>query len=152
MLIEHIEKEITDYIKPEIETCFSDLKQELEKRNYEIDEASINIKTELKTRKVLVTIDKKFQISKNEETRNFKQFKAQILHPIYDLANIALEISNQESKYCNFEYLGFMVFYPQYKIEKFRMSDSTKIYTITEKSSGKKFVFAVRSCAIPPGF
>ena len=152
MLIEHIEKEITSYIELEVKACFSSLKQELEKRSYEIDEGTIDIEIELKTKKVLVTLNKKFQIKKNEETREFKQFKAQIIHPIYDLANIALEITNQESKYCNFEYIGHMVFYPQYKIEKFVAGDSAKIYTITEKSSDKKFVFAVRSCVVPPGF
>ncbi len=152
MLIEHIEKEITDYIRPEIENCFSSFKEELGKKGYNVDLGEMNITTELKTRKVFVTIDRKIQLDKNQELRGFDSFKVQITHPIYDLANVAMEIINQESKYCNFEYIGHMIFYPRYNINKFVAGDSSKIYTVTEVVSGKEFVFATKGCVVPPGF
>lgn len=152
MLIEHIEKEITNYINPEIENCFSSFKEELEKKGYNIQIGEMNITTELKTRKVFVTIDRKIQLNKNQEERSFDNFKFQITHPIYDLANVAMEIINQESKYCNFEYIGHMIFYPRYNINKFVAGDSSKVYTVSEVVSGKEFVFAIKGCVVPPGF
>ena len=62
-----------------------------------------------------------------------------------------MEISNQEAKYCYFEYVGYMLLYPKMDIEKFAMSDSTKIYTLKDKKSDKEMNIAIRSCAIPPG-
>lgn len=151
MLIEHIEKEITEYIQPKVKNCFNSLKQELENRGYSIEAGEMNVSTELKTRRVVVEIDKQFDIIKGE-TRKFSKFRIQLIHPIYDLAEIALEIVNQEAEYCTFAYLGFMIFYPQYDIDKFVTSDDIKIYTITERASQKTFKFAIRSCALPPAF
>ncbi len=152
MLIEHIEQEITQYITPKIEDCFQELKQELENRNYQIKYGLMDIETELNSKKVIVTIDRDMEMTKNQETRKFDKFTSRVNHPIYDLASIALQITNQEAKYCNFEYLGYMAFYPSYKIEKFRTSDSIKIYEIIERSSQESFKFAIRGCVVPPGF
>ena len=65
---------------------------------------------------------------------------------------MAHEIVSQESQFCYFEYLGYMLLYPEYKIDKFRTSDETIIYTIDHKDSKEMFRFAVRGCVIPPGF
>jgi len=150
LLIEHIEKEITSYIEPKMRRCFSSLEQELKKKGYEIETGSMNIITELKVKKVVVTIDKEFSMTK-EETRKFEQFSAQISHPIYELAEIAMEIANQEARYCYFENLGFMITYPRYDIRKFETGNSDIIYTIKDKPTGKEFTFAIRSCAMPAG-
>lgn len=153
LLIEHIEKEITFYIEPKIQDCFLSLKQELEKRNYDVEMGSMNtedITTELQSKRVIVTIDRKLQMTKNEATRNFEEFKAQVSSSIYDLGKIAMEVANQESRYCNFDILGFMIIYPEYDAQNFR-TDSNTIYILKEIASGKEFTFAIRSCALPAG-
>mgnify|MGYP001617675513 CR=1 FL=1 len=151
LLIEHIEEEITSYIEPKMRKCFSSLEQELEKKGYEIEMGSMNITTELKVKKIIVTIGRKFSMTK-EETRKFEQFSAQLSHPIYELAEIAMEIANQEARYCNFDILGFMIIYPEYNAEKFRTGNSDTIYTLKEISTNKEFTFAIRSCVMPAGF
>lgn len=153
LLIEHIEKEITNYIEPKMRECFSDLRQELEKRNYNVEMGNMNtedIKTELQSKRVIVTIERKLQITKNEETKKFDLFKIQLSNPIYELAKIAMEVANQESRYCNFDILGFMIIYPEYDAKKFR-TDSDTIYILKEVATGKEFTFAIRSCAMPAG-
>jgi len=70
----------------------------------------------------------------------------------YDLALVVQEIVNQEARFCHFENLGFMVFYPKFNIERFRTGDGTLIYTAKHIETQEEFKFALRGCVIPPGF
>lgn len=151
MLIEHIEQEITNYLGPKMRACFTSFRQELEKRNYNVDVGGMNITTDLQTRKVVITVERILEIEKNQETRKFEKFKVQVINPVYDIAEIAMEIANQEAEYCNFDTTGFMIIYPKWDIRKFRV-DSDIIYTIKEVATNQEFKFAIRSCAMPAGF
>jgi len=152
LLIEHIEDEITAYVKPRVSNCFQNLKQTLEPR-YEVEmEEYWDLETKLNSKGVEVYIDREFKMQRGSNVRSFNLFKTNLVHPIYRLAEIAMEIVNQEARYCNFDILGFMIIYPQYNINKFRLGDSNTIYTIKEFTANKEFRFAIRSCAIPPGF
>jgi len=151
MLIEHIESGITDYTRPKILACFSNLKKLLGEKGYEVNYGDMELKTELQTKRVSVTIGRTMEMVKGEETRRFEEFKAQVSWPLYDLAEIAMEIANQEARYCNFDVLGFMIIYPKYNIEKFRTGNSDNIYTLKDITTGKEFTFAIRSCAMPAG-
>jgi len=152
MLIEHIEEEIEDYIIPKVNNCFNSLQMELEKKNYEVVLGDMVLETQLQTRQVVVNIDRDFGMSKRDSVRNFDNFKMNLIYPVYELAEIAMEIVNQESHYCNFDVLGFMIIYPEYDIQKFRTGDSDIIYSLREIVSGKEFKFAIRSCVMPAGF
>ena len=90
-------------------------------------------------------------MEKNGQTMKYNEFNADIKSPLYNLAKIAIEIASQQAKFCYFEYVGYMILYPRYSIDVFAMSDSTKIYSIEDRESGKKLNIAIRSCAIPPG-
>jgi len=151
-LTKDIEQEITDYIKPKMQSCFLSLEQELKKRNYNVETGNMEIITELKPKSVFITINRKFKLTKNQETRTFEKFKTRISSPVYDLAILAEEIVHQEAQFCNFEILGLMILYPQYDLDKFVTGSGEKIYTTREKSTDKEFVFAVRSCVLPPGY
>ncbi len=156
LYIQHLEKEIEDDIRPKTDICFYSLKQDFGKRNYDVAVGdSMNIEVELAPKVVKVKIARDLTLNKGGETREFKEFKTKFSSPLYDLANIAREIVNQEAKYCNFEYIGYSMLYPKFKIDKKAVgsaSDSSKIYIIEDKATGKKLYFAIRSCAIPPGF
>ena len=151
MLKNIVEQEITDYIEPEVRSCFSSLKEQLEKRNYKVIMGEgMEIITELQTRKVIVTAKKELEMTKNQETKKITQFKSQVLSSVYDLVMIAREIVNQESQYCNFEYNGFMLLYPRYDIKRISY-DEDRIYNILDRINNEEFKFAIRSCAFPPG-
>ncbi len=151
LLIEHIENEITDYIKPIVSDCFFNLESSLRKR-YDIETSQMDLKTILKPKTVTVEINKFLKLTRKEEVRDFESFKMVMAHPIYNLAEIAITITNQESRYCNFDELGYMVFYPEYDIKKFERGDSNIIYKITERATEQNFNFAIRSCPLPPGY
>ena len=155
LFIRHIEGEITNYTHPIIESCFQELKTELEAKKYNVEMGEMNVSTELGTNGVKIKINRDFNIEKNKETRRFNSFKAAFNSPVYNLAVVALDIANQEAKFCNFEYLGYMIFHKEFNIDKKPVGsgeNASKIYIIQDRYTGKKLNIAIRSCAIPAGF
>jgi len=151
LYIQHLQSEIKSYITPKVEECFNNLEKDLRKKGFDVSSQNEEVSVVLVPKQADVFIDKNIQISRNDETKNFDKFRVSVNSPIYDLANIAIEIVNQEAKYCYFEYLGFQMTYPNYVIEKKDIDGETKIYTIKEKLSGKQLNIAIRSCAFPAG-
>ena len=151
LLLNEIKKEIKEYSYPIIEKCFLDIKDELEKRKYVVSFGETGINISLGSDRIYLDIMKDIEISKNDLNSRYKEFNIEVNNPLYDLAKVAIEIAGQESKYCYFEYVGYMILYPRFDIKKFTMSDSTKIYTIKDKYSNKEMNIATRGCAIPAG-
>jgi hypothetical protein len=153
LLIEHIENEITNYIKPIVEECFIRLEMDFKSRydNLELS-PDMKITTRLFPEQVIVEIYRDLKMSRGKDTREFHKFKMNMAHPIYNLAEIAMEIANQEAQYCNFDDLGFMIIYPRWNIESTITGESDSIYFIKERSTNQKFNFAIKSCMMPPGF
>lgn len=147
-----IKEELESGIRENVEECFISLESELEDRNYDIQAEEFVIDATLKPGFVEIAIKRDMQISRDEESRSFEYFTSLINSNLYDLAYTANEIVRQESKYCYFEYVGFMLLYPDFDIRKDALSDSTKIYTIIYKDSQEKMNIAIRGCAIPAGF
>ena len=145
-------EEIDNYITPEIDECFNEYKLEMEKRNTNVNlDPEMNLEVKFGRNRIYVDIDKRVMITINDQTKEFNEFNIEIISPLYDLGRIAMEIASQEAKYCYFEYVGYMILYPEFKIKLDQRPDYTKIYTIIDKKSEKEMNIAVRSCAIPPG-
>ena len=151
LLIEYMQDEITEYVRPRINNCFQTLNTQLESR-YDVSMGDMELSTKLETEQISININRDFTVVRGDNVREFDNFKINLVHPLYDLAKIAMEISNQEAHYCNFDTLGFMIIYPRYDIIKFRMGDSNTVYTITDLNTNQEFKFAIRSCALPAGF
>ncbi|MBD3252136.1 hypothetical protein GF386_00200 [Candidatus Pacearchaeota archaeon] len=151
LLIEHIQKEIENYIYPKVYECFQALQKNLEQK-YEIENPDdLKINARIQSRHVSVEIDKYFSMKNEEDKKEFEKFTMNLVHPMYNLAEIAMEIVNQEAKYCDFNAVGYMVLHNEFDIKRFITGDSNTLYTIEERASGQKFTFAVRSCVLPPG-
>lgn len=151
LLLNEMKEEILKYAEPRIEQCFLNMKKELEKRRNAVELGDMNISVSFSSNRVFLDIERKITITHNNEKKNFEKYNIEVNNPLYDLGKVAIEIASQEAKYCYFEYVGYMILYPRFSIEKFAMSDSTKIYTIKDKYSDKEMNIATRSCAIPPG-
>lgn len=150
-LINSEKEQIKKYIEPRVENCFESLKEQLEERNYEIDFGEIKLEVELAPEKINLNADVSFVMTKNEEIKKFENFETELNSYLYNFAELSQEISNQEAKFCNFEYLGYMLLHPEFVIEKDDINGEAKIYTLIKKSTGEQFRFAVRSCAMPSG-
>jgi hypothetical protein len=151
LLIEHLEDEITNYATPLVEQCFVKLRTELEKK-YSIEMGGMQLSTKLQSKQVSIKIEREFKMTRGNEIRELKEFKINLIHPLYDIAEVAMEISSQESRFCNFDILSYMIFYPDYNLNKYRPGNGDVIYQIKHIPTNQEFWFAVRSCALPPGF
>lgn len=150
--LEHLKSEIKTYIAPKIEDCFYNLEQEYNSKQYAIEMSPTSLDINLNPKQIEVSINKKIEISKNEENKRYDSFIVKINSPVYDLGVIANEIANQEAKFCYFEYLGYMMLYPEFEISKIDINGETKIYEIKDRYSNEVLNIAVRSCAMPAGF
>lgn len=151
LLIEEMRRELTRELEDRIDSCFLDAKDLVEERGNEISMEALAFEVDLGPGQVQLDISRKVTIRDRGTTRTSEQFDVTVIHPAYDLAFVAQEIASQEAKYCYFEYVGYMILYPQFDIQKIALSDSTKIYTITDVSSKELMHIAIRSCAIPGG-
>jgi hypothetical protein len=150
MLIEHIEKEITDYISPEVKDCFSGLEKDLEEKGYDVTMGAVKIETNLQPKAAVISSKRKLSISKGEKKESFDDFETKISTPLYELSEIASEIVNQEASNCEFNTLSFMLMHPEYDLRKDLHEDSN-IYTLKSLETGDFFKFAIRGCVMPPG-
>ncbi len=151
MLISEITDEIKNKLKSNIEDCFIQLETSLKEKNIQIESKAMTYNVELAPRRIIINIDKDMTLKEKESSQFIKNWRIDINHPLYNLANVAIEITNQEATYCYFEYAGFMMLYPDFLIKKRVLTEGTKIYTIVDVKSEKEFNMAIRSCVIPPG-
>jgi hypothetical protein len=152
LLINEVKLEIKDYITPRIDECFEEMKRSFEGRVGDVSyEPYLNVAVDLEEDKIVLNIDRETTIAKQEEIRRSDVFRIEVANPLYNLVTIAMEIADQESQFCYFEYIGFNVIYPRYEINPYVMSDPTTIYVIRDTKTGKEMNIATRGCAILPG-
>lgn len=150
MLIQHLKDEIENEIKSQVESCFSELGNSLENEGYVVDAVYREFEVDLLPKKVAVEINSELTLTKTNESFRYENFTVVVPSRIYEQTIVVQEIISQEAKYCNFEFLGFMLLYPEFHINKFLTTDSITIYTIKHQDSEDKFRFAIRGCVIPP--
>ncbi len=152
MLIQHLKKEIKKEIKNEVENCFNELKITLEEEGFSVSSSYSGFEINLEPKQIILDLNAELNIDKSGEISTQKNFKIIVANDIYDNAIVVQEIVSQEARYCNFDFLGFMILYNEFNIDKYRTSDLSTIYSVEKKQSKEKFRFAIRSCVIPPGF
>ena len=152
MYLNDLKKEIENYIKPKIEQCFVSLKEELAKNKETMTLGTLNLSVELMPSRVRANIQRNITITTGDETVGMRDFNAEITSPLYELANVAMEITNEEARNCYFEYTTYDLMHPDVRITKQVKSDSSKIYSVQDKDTLKELTFAIRGCGIPPGY
>jgi len=153
VLINEMKLEIAEHIYPEVVSCISRMKTEFESRGADVSLGSggVELLIDMAEEEISVEITKDIGIDKKGETRRIDSVRFEIASPAYNLAKIAMEISDQEARYCYFEFVGYNALYPRYEIEPHTLSDQSKVYRIRDRKSGKEMNIGVRSCAIGPG-
>src|SRR4030042_2093178 len=132
LLIQHLKDEIKDYISEDVSGCFDKLTASLSKRGYAVDAKYNGFDVDLTDNKIMIGINAEIVLTKTGETSTQENFQIIIPSSFYDLAIVVQEIVSQEARFCYFEYLGYMNFYPQWNIDKIRTSDSVIIYTVKD--------------------
>ena len=151
LYISHLKTELKNDIEKKSQMCFSDLKYLLEKKGYSVDEGIMNLNLNIEQKMIIVNIDKKFNIRKESESKNYNNFKSTILSSLYDLAITSGRIVNYESTFCEFDNVGWMLSNSDSKVYRFVTSDGSKVYTVTDRVSNDSIKFAVKTCVMPAG-
>jgi|SRR3989344_4346884 len=145
-----IETELANYLKPKIEECLAQTKESFgaESVNY----AQPQIGVTLSPGNVLVAIKVDLVIADGEERQSYEYIKKDFSSRLYDFAVVAGEITNNEVTFGDDQIDGYMYKDKTLKVEKLKQGDETTVYRLSDRGSDEKFLFAVRSLAIPPGW
>ena len=151
LLLNEESKQIENYTQQPIETCFSNAQKELEDQGYNVSMGKMQLNVSFSSNEAHFVINRNINISKGKEAQIFNEFEITLNTPLYDLSNVAMEIANEQVKTCSFGYVQYMALHPRFDIQVFTFSDSTRIYTITDKQTSKVMNIAIKGCVIPPG-
>lgn len=148
-MIPHLEREISISIEDKIDSCFQDLKKNLESNSYVVElGTNQEFNVELSSGRVKVNIVRKLTQEKAENTQEFNVFKVNYKTHLYDIGIISQKIISQEASLCNSDYLQIMRANTDFSIQKLQTGDDNKIYTVTYLPSEESWTFAVRSCVL----
>lgn len=151
VITNHLKEEIRGEIGGIVSACFSALVEDLEKKNYDVNANYEDFEIDFYSQEVELNILGSLSYEKGDERRTSNDFKISVPTRFYELVKLAQEIASQEAKYCYFERVGHMIYYPNIEIEPPFILDDTKIYTLRHEKTKEAFRFAIRSCAIPEG-
>ena len=109
-----IEMQLNNFSYPRISSCYDSLKSELEKRNAAVAYGNLKINASVVPGKIIMTVNRTFSLQQPESASTFDSFEVETRSNTYELTRVAIEIANQEAKYCYFEYVGYMLLYCQF--------------------------------------
>ncbi len=144
-LEKHIEEEIKNSIDDDVDFCFSSLKQSYDDRGYTTNLKKGEIAVELLPKKILTTMNYDFTFSKADEIQRREVFRVIVNNNLYELVSIAQSIMDWEILMGDSFEQSYMEFYTWLRVEKDRPNDDSTIYTLTDKNTQNKFVFAMQS-------
>jgi hypothetical protein len=144
MLISWIESELEDSLEEKIESCFSSMEENYEKRGYTVSIERNGYAIDFTEEKINLEIDYPTTFRK-KTTETIDSFSVVVNNNIYELLRIAYNILTWESTYGDASVDFYMDYIPGLLIDKFKKDDGTKIYIIRDLNTGQSFRFASRS-------
>ncbi len=152
LLIQHVESEIEMEIKPNVQGCFEDAKEEAEKRGYNVESRGFDYSIDLAYGNLIVDIDTGLTISKEDDRRVFDGFEIRKESKLYELIMLSTSILNYEARYGDTDVDVYMLLYPEMRIQKLKQGDGTTLYFVSDRNIEEEFNFASKSLVFPPGY
>ena len=156
LLKNSVENGIKEGIKDKVNECIGKLKSNYERKGYSVSMSEGNFNVELLPKRVVINFDKQISLKKSEDVQSFggdkKKLSVVFNNNLYELTSITSSILNSETTYGDAETTIYMDFYHDLKVEKYKQTDGTKVYILTDRNDKNKFQFATRSVAWPPGY
>ncbi|MFC1710703.1 hypothetical protein ACFLZJ_00910 [Nanoarchaeota archaeon] len=150
MLKTHVEEEIKIEILEEVGACFNALKNNYEEQGYGVSMTPGETNVELLPERLVTTFGYSVTLSK-ESTDEYNNFDVVLNNDLYGLVSIANSILQFEMAVGDADQNLYMDLYSDLKTEKWTESDGTAIYTLTDRDTENKFIFASRSIVWPAG-
>lgn len=147
--ITEITEDLESHIEPVIEDCYLQLESSLEEGGADVRVSEVgSFDITLALGKVFLDLNRKITVSRTEDSLEINEINLVYPSKIYDLAKIAAQISRDESKYCNFNFINYMGIHPETEVDLRVMSDQSKVYTIKDKKTLQNMSVAIRGCAL----
>ena len=150
LLLRHTNNEMKKYIEPRAKQCFENLKDQYEKKGYEVRSGASAVNVSVVPGRIAVEFLAPITLIK-EDTQTFQKFAVSVDSNWYDLINTAVNIIQYESVFGDSETGLYISYYPNLKIAKTRRDDGSTIYQLSDVTSEDKFAFATRSLVWPRG-
>ncbi len=146
-----VEREVATLLAPEAAACVKNLKQDFEARGYNVAQTNVQVNVSFAINALNVILTAPMTITK-DFTKTYRELKMTYPSQYYDILAIATSIVDFESTYGDSETTLYMRNYPDIRIEKVKLSDGTKIYTVSDVITKEKFTFASRGLSWPSGY
>jgi len=151
LLKRHVEREIFEELEPQIDDCMTSIRDDLERRGYDVSIATRNTTLEIVPNNIMITVSG-VSVARGDEGILYDEFEARKRTQLYNLLMLATSIVNWESTYGDSDTMTYMSYYPNVRVEKWKQSDGSTIYKLSRRDTDDKFTFASRSLAWPPGY
>jgi hypothetical protein len=151
MLKQHIESEIKSQIDHDVDACFDSLKSSYEKRGYTVELKRGEKRIELLPKRIVATFNYSMTFSKGD-TQKYDSFSVVLNDNLYELSSIANSITEWESVYGDVDITTYMTYYPDLKVERKPIGEGSRVYILTDRNTGNKFQFAIKSQVWPAGY
>jgi len=157
LLLNKVTEEIKEYINQTVDKCVSDLGISLDDQGYVVDmqynPGDFNLS--LSRGRINLNVNANIALTKADEVRRETEFNLRFDSGIYDI--IMFPVSSilrkkTSSISCYFDAAGYSLFYNEFIVKPTVFGSGEEVYTIENKKTNERFVFAVRSCISPSGY
>lgn len=150
LLKQDIENELKEYMNPRVKNCLTSFEYLLVNDGYNFSASEPNLTLEIVPQNIILTISSDLTIKKDIAS-SYKNIKIDYPSELYKLIMTAGSISNWEARFGYSEPMNYMIYDHNLIVEKKARDEGTRVYIISDKISGERFMFASRSRAIPIG-
>ena len=149
----NLEKEIDKYLKQKIDNCFQILKTTLEEKDYIVKMDSMdlmNFETKLEPGKVIVDINRKFEMRKRGSLQKVEDFNIGYIYPLRKLSFHTMKIISNEASLGNcynnqhMQIEDYSINNYPLEISKIDVGNGDDIYILNLNQY--EFKFAIRGC------
>lgn len=147
----NFERAISEALAVEAERCASEFETAFEARGYRVSRSATRVNASFAPQQLRLEIAAPMTLSR-DVSRTYKTFDLSYKSEYYELLAIATSILDFESTYGDSETTTYLRYYPDLKIQKIKLSDGSKIYTLSNVVRDESFTFATRSLAWAAGY
>lgn len=152
MMLNHVKSEIKREITPTVNSCLDSMKKSFEGKGYSVNLENREFDVEIVPDNVVYNFNVSLDLQKADTQRTYDRVIVAYNRNLYEMLLLVSSIINWEAKFGDSETTIYMSYYRDFKVEKFKQTDGTTVYTITERDKDNVFRFASRSLAWPPGY
>jgi hypothetical protein len=145
---QNFEKQFIEYLDDKVNICYDESVDQLKELGYNVTTGDVELNLTIIPKRINVEIIAPTTVA----GQRFTDYKFNYPSEMYDVLMITTSLLQYEVTYGDSPISDLMFYYPHIIIDKFKQSDSTTVYVVTDKSSDIKFQFASRSLVWPAGY